>query len=382
MKNFIEGPWLYRILALFLSLLLFSYVNVDKINTTRQINNNNTQMLATRSETVKVPLQINADTDKYFITGYPQKVKVTLSGPNALITSAVNTLNFRVIGDLTKLGAGTHTVKLTQTGINKDIKVKIEPATIKVKIEHKLTKEFPVQVNVKEENLETGYSIGNPKISQDVVQVSGAKAAVNSVARVVATIDPDKGTKNDINEETLLQAVDRNGKTVNVLISPQTVNIKIAVQMNKKTVPLSLQKTGERSGYEYTLSSETEQVTVYGKKQTLATLTDLPVTIDMADITKNTTRTVTLTLPSGVYDSHPKQVKVNIKVTAPTGMTTSRTETTTQSSSESTTSMSQSQVQSSSSSTISESQTTDNNQSSESSSSSDSSSSTVNTNES
>lgn len=299
-----------------------------------------------------------------------------------MITSAVNTLNFRVIGDLTKLGAGTHTVKLTQTGINKDIKVKIEPATIKVKIEHKLTKEFPVQVNVKEENLETGYSIGNPKISQDVVQVSGAKAAVNSVARVVATIDPDKGTKNDINEETLLQAVDRNGKTVNVLISPQTVNIKIAVQMNKKTVPLSLQKTGERSGYEYTLSSETEQVTVYGKKQTLATLTDLPVTIDMADITKDTTRTVTLTLPSGVYDSHPKQVKVNIKVTAPTGMTTSRTETTTQSSSESTTSMSQSQVQSSSSSTISESQTTDNNQSSESSSSSDSSSSTVNTNES
>ncbi len=67
MKNFIEGPWLYRILALFLSLLLFSYVNIDKINTTRQINNNNTQMLATRSETVKVPLQINADTDKYFI---------------------------------------------------------------------------------------------------------------------------------------------------------------------------------------------------------------------------------------------------------------------------------------------------------------------------
>lgn len=381
MKNFIEGPWLYRILALFLSLLLFSYVNIDKINTTRQINNNNTQMLATRSETVKVPLQINADTDKYFITGYPQKVKVTLSGPNALITSAVNTLNFRVIGDLTKLGAGTHTVKLTQTGINKDIKVKIEPATIKVKIEHKLTKEFPVQVNVKEENLATGYSIGNPKISQDVVQVSGAKAAVNSVARVIATIDPDKGTKNDINEETLLQAVDRNGKTVNVLISPQTVNIKIAVQMNKKTVPLSLQKTGEKSGYQYTLSSETEQVTVYGKKQTLATLTDLPLTVDMTDITKDTTRTVTLTLPSGVYDSQPKQVKVNIKVTAPTGMTTSRTETT-QSSSESTTSMSQSQVQSSSSSTTSESQTTDNNQTSESSSSSDNSSSTANTNES
>ena len=72
--------------------------------------------------------------------------------------------------------------------------MKIEPATIKVKIEHKLTKEFPVQVNVKEENLATGYSIGNPKISQDVV-FSGAKAAVNSVARVVATPILIKGPK-------------------------------------------------------------------------------------------------------------------------------------------------------------------------------------------
>ncbi len=195
MKKFVEGPWLYRILALFLALLLFGYVNLDEINTTRQTNNNDTQMLATRTETVKVPLQINADTDRYFITGYPQKVKVKLSGPNALVTSAVNTLNFRVIGDLTKLGPGDHTVKLKQTGINKDIKVTIEPKEIKVHIEHKVTKQFPVQVNVKKENLAAGYSLGNPKLSQDVVEVSGAKSAVNAVSQVVATVDPDEGTK-------------------------------------------------------------------------------------------------------------------------------------------------------------------------------------------
>ncbi|KRM21151.1 CdaR family protein [Latilactobacillus graminis] len=315
MKKFVEGPWLYRILALFLALLLFGYVNLDEINTTRQTNNNDTQMLATRAETVKVPLQINADTDRYFITGYPQKVKVKLSGPNALVTSAVNTLNFRIIGDLTKLGTGDHTVKLKQTGINKDIKVSIEPKTIKVHIEHKVTKQFPVQVNVKKENLAAGYSIGNPKLSQDVVEVSGAKSAVNAVSQVVATVDPDEGTKKDINEEVLLQAIDRNGKALNVLISPQTVNVKILVQMSKKTLPISLEKTGEKSGYHYSLTTETKSVTVYGGQTALTSMTSFPVSVDLSTITASTTKTVKLALPDNIYESDPNTIKVTINVT-------------------------------------------------------------------
>ncbi|WP_081394675.1 CdaR family protein [Latilactobacillus curvatus] len=318
MKKFVEGPWLYRILALFLALLLFGYVNLDEINTTRQTNNNDTQMLATRTETVKVPLQINADTDRYFITGYPQKVKVKLSGPNALVTSAVNTLNFRVIGDLTKLGPGDHTVKLKQTGISKDIKVTIEPKEIKVHIEHKVTKQFPVQVNVKKENLAAGYSLGNPKLSQDVVEVSGAKSAVNAVSQVVATVDPDEGTKKDINEEVLLQAVDRNGKALNVLISPQTVNVKILVQMSKKTLPISLEKTGEKSGYSYSLSSTTDSVTVYGRQTALAKLTSLPVSVDLSSITSSTSKTVKVALPDNIYESTPSAIKVTITVTPDT----------------------------------------------------------------
>ena len=318
MKKFVEGPWLYRILALFLALLLFGYVNLDEINTTRQTNNNDTQMLATRTETVKVPLQINADTDRYFITGYPQKVKVKLSGPNALVTSAVNTLNFRVIGDLTKLGPGDHTVKLKQMGINKDIKVTIEPKEIKVHIEHKVTKQFPVQVNVKKENLAAGYSLGNPKLSQDVVEVSGAKSAVNAVSQVVATVDPDEGTKKDINEEVLLQAVDRNGKALNVLISPQTVNVKILVQMSKKTLPISLEKAGEKSGYSYSLSSTTDSVTVYGRQTALAKLTSLPVSVDLSSITSSTSKTVKVALPHNIYESTPSAIKVTITVTPDT----------------------------------------------------------------
>lgn len=323
MKKWVDGPWPYRILALILSLLLFAYVNLDKINTTRQTDNNNTQMLATRSETVKVPLQINADTDQYFITGYPQKVKVRLSGPNALVTSAVNTLNFRIIGDLTKLKVGTHNVKLTQSGINKEIKVTIEPATIKVKIERKVTKNFPVQVNVNTDNLATGYSTGNPKLSQDVVQVSGAKSAVNSVSQVIATVDPTKGTKKDINEEVLLQAVDANGKAVNVLISPQTVNVKIGVQLNKKTLPVSLEKSGAVDGYHYTLSTDTKNVSVTGKPETLAKLDSLAVPVDLSDVTSSTSKTVKLTLPDGLYSASPSTIKVEITAT----MTTQNTST-------------------------------------------------------
>ena len=366
MKKWVEGPWPYRIFALFLAILLFGYVNIDKINTTRQTDNNTTQMLATRSETVKVPLQINADTDQYFITGYPQKVKVKLSGPNALVTSAVNTLNFRIIGDLTKLSIGTHTVKLKQTGINKEISVKIEPATIKVKIEKKVTKNFPIQVNVNEENLATDYSIGNPKLSQDVVEVSGAKSAVNAVSQVIATVDPAKDTKKDISEEVLLQAVDSAGKALNVLISPQTVNVKIAVTMNKKALPVSLEKTGAVSGYQYTLTTDTQNVTVYGKQQTLAKLSSLPVTVDLSDVTSSTTKTVKISLPDGVYDSSPTSIKVKVAVTSDgneassqsSAATMSTSASTSSSQSESTSSSSTDQTSSSTDSSASTSQST------------------------
>ena len=183
---------------------------------------------------------------------------------------------------------------------------------------------------------------------------------------MIATVDPAKDTKKDISEEVLLQAVDSAGKALNVLISPQTVNVKIAVTMNKKALPVSLEKTGAVSGYQYTLTTDTQNVTVYGKQQTLAKLSSLPVTVDLSDVTSSTTKTVKISLPDGVYDSSPTSIKVKVAVTSDgneassqsSAATMSTSASTSSSQSESTSSSSTDQTSSSTDSSASTSQST------------------------
>ena len=71
MNRLWDKPWVNRLLALLLAIGLFAYVNVESINNTRQSANDDTTLVANKTQTVKVPLQVNANTDKYFITGYP-----------------------------------------------------------------------------------------------------------------------------------------------------------------------------------------------------------------------------------------------------------------------------------------------------------------------
>jgi Uncharacterized protein conserved in bacteria len=63
----------------------------------------------------------------------------------------------------------------------------------------------------------------------DNVQITGAIAEVNKVDHVVASVSLSKKDKTNISKQVTLQAVDKNGNTVNVVITPQTTTIKIPI---------------------------------------------------------------------------------------------------------------------------------------------------------
>ena len=127
---------MYRLFALLLAVLLFAYVNSAKVSSTRQqtsTNSGKTSLTATKKESVRVPLQLDVNSQKYFVTGYPEMVKVVLSGPSALVTTTANTQNFKVYASLKGLGTGLHKVKLHE-GLNKDIN-RLTPRTITVDVQ-------------------------------------------------------------------------------------------------------------------------------------------------------------------------------------------------------------------------------------------------------
>ncbi|MEK0397312.1 hypothetical protein WNX13_09905, partial [Lactobacillus delbrueckii] len=90
-------------------------------------------------------------------------------------------------------------------------------------------------------------------------------SVIDSIAQVVANVSLAHNTRKTVDQEVLLQALDDNGTTMNVVLSPQTVHVTVPISQPSKKVNIELKQTGNAaSGHTYALSSDTKQVTVYG----------------------------------------------------------------------------------------------------------------------
>ncbi|KRN10068.1 CdaR family protein [Liquorilactobacillus mali] len=315
-NKFIDSPLFYRVIALVFAILLFAYTNEDKLSSTR--NSTDSTMLANASTTMNVALQLEVNSNKYFVTGYPEKVKVRVSGSKAMVTTISNTRNFKIYADLTNLKPGTHEVTLKQSGLNSDLDYTISPKKIKVTISNRKTKSFPVQFNYDKQRIASNYRAGSPTADPDVVSATGASSEVNKISEIIAAVEIPKETKETFSRSVLLQAVDDKGKILNVVISPQTVDVKIPVysETTTKKVPVQLVTTGDGdSDKNYTLSSSTETVTLSGTKSNLASISSYKVSVPIDGVSSTTTKDINLTSPkNGVTIVQPKSVKVKITV--------------------------------------------------------------------
>lgn len=230
-QNPFNSRWFFRISALVLAVLLFIYVNGEKLGNTHktELNTETTSLTSTKKKTLTMPLDLTVDSDRYIVSGYPKNVKVTVSGPAALVTATANTQNFKVYADLSSLGPGKHVVKPKQTGLNNDLTYHFKPKQFTVLIQSRKTESMAVQTKVDTSQLADGYKAGQATTSTDNVQITGAIAEVNKVDHVVASVSLSKKDKTNISKQVTLQAVDKNGNTVNVVITPQTTTIKIPI---------------------------------------------------------------------------------------------------------------------------------------------------------
>ncbi len=129
-------------LSIFLALLLFFYA------TTTNYKNSESAAQNTESETYvhtlsNVPIEIEYDTNKYFISGFSSTVAVELRGSNRVLLqreSDESTRTFQVTADLRELSDGTQTVKLQLTNLPAGVSATLAPDAITVKIGKKLAR--------------------------------------------------------------------------------------------------------------------------------------------------------------------------------------------------------------------------------------------------
>ena len=257
-KGFFRRKWFLRIISLILALFLFMYVNGSKSGFLRQNTRNNNQssaLMSNKSVTLRMPLDVTIDNNKYIVSGYPQYVKVKVTGPSALVTTTSNTQNFKVYADLSDLTPGKHRVKLKTSGLNSELTSKIEPQYINVNIQQRKTITMKVTIRLSTRDLDDGYKLGHPHSDIQTVQVTGSRDEVNKVNRIVAFVAIPHDAKDNIARQVTLQAIDRNGQTLNVVISPTTTNVSIPVSAGSQSSSSSDSSSSSSEESEDTKSS-------------------------------------------------------------------------------------------------------------------------------
>ena len=263
-NSFFSRPWVMRGTSLVLALFMFFYVNGSFLRqTTRQ--GNQSALMSDKSQTIKVPLQVSIDSKRYVVTGYPQYVKIKLTGPSALVTTTVNTQNFKVYADLSDLGTGQHRVKLKVSGLNSELTSSIDTETI----QSKKTITVPVSVQLSSKTVADGYEVGTAKSSMANVQVSGARSEVAKVAKVVAFVNVPHTATATFTRQVTLQAVDKNGQTLNVVVTPDTLSVTVPITSTRSS---SSSDSGSTSGSSSSSSgsSDTETSSATSSRQSSA----------------------------------------------------------------------------------------------------------------
>lgn len=314
--------FLYQLVSLLFALLLFFYVNYQRLGATRTTDNKaQAPAVLMTNKTVKMtmPLAVNVDNDKYFVTGYPERVQVKLSGPSAMVKAMDNTRNFEVYADLSKLKAGTHNVKFKTSGLNKEVTASIEPDSAVIRIERRKTITMPIQARYDTGQISSGYAAGTPALSSQTASVTGGQKSIKKIVGVVANVNLPEGTNSAYSKNVILQAIDKNGKTVpDVVISPETVHVTVPINLatSTKTVPLLLEAgAGGVSGKSYNFTSPTKSITLHGTKTALKSISSYRLKVPIVGIDNTTTKTIKISpTEAGITSVSPNSVQVTIEV--------------------------------------------------------------------
>ncbi|MCK4026388.1 YbbR-like domain-containing protein [Streptococcus iners] len=225
----------HLLLSLFLALLLFFYA------TTTNYKNSETAAQNTESETYvhtlnNVPIDIEYDTSKYFISGFSSTVTVELRGSNRVLLQRESdeaTRTFQIVANLKELDAGTNTVKLQLANLPAGVTATLAPDAITVKIGKRVSKALPVEAKVYSNQLAEGYSLSKVSVNVDTVKVTTDDETMAKIDRIEAIAVDVSNLSANYSGIAKLQAVDSDGNVLPVVLSQTEANMQVVITKTK-----------------------------------------------------------------------------------------------------------------------------------------------------
>lgn len=330
MKLNFDDPRVARIFSIFLALGLFFFVNIENQNQFQSNNPTDGASIQGSEIIPNLPIEVNIDTDRYFVSGLPDSVTLRIQGGQAIIFQTVATQSFTITTpNLNELGEGTHTIDLQAEGLSDNILWNISPANITLTIEEKVVEDHTLDLEISDNiSIAEGYEISEPTLSTEVIQLSGAASAMEQISKVVVKISSNEQNINSgfVMSATVL-VLNENDEPLNVNATPNQIEINVPVVRTQKKVPIVLREgNGKVPGYEYEISLTERQdssVIARGNPEVVEALENFPVVVGFDNLTESKVVTIPVTnYPEGIEEVNLESIDVLIEVNRSSSNTT------------------------------------------------------------
>src|SRR6185437_8895050 len=136
----------------------------------------------TRDVIRDVPVDVFYDNENLVVTGVPETVNLRIEGPANLVQTTKLLKDFNLRVDLSSLPMGQHSVQIQHENISGKLQVQIDPATVNVVIEEKITKSFKVDPEINERLLAEDFNVVKKEVIPATIEVTGAKSVIESIS--------------------------------------------------------------------------------------------------------------------------------------------------------------------------------------------------------
>jgi YbbR domain-containing protein len=304
MNKWLEKEMVLRLISVGLAVMLWFSVTQPSLSSSAE------HSFSTRIRNVSV--EALYDQDRFELTGSIEKVELTLYGDKTMLERLPFT--YRIFVDARRLGAGTHRLPVQVEGLPAGVEKRVEPSTVEVTLEEKLSKEMPVKVDVVGD-LPDGFKAGDPIVPRKVL-VRGAESKLEQVKSVRAAVYLGESTET-IRKQVRLQAYGDKGPLNQVEVIPETVLVEVPIHIPYKEVPLTVEiSRNPPPGYAVeSLLVRPDLVTVFGPQKYIDDLQlYLGPRIDLSGVTRDRTFMVPVPIHEDAIKVEPKQVEIYVKM--------------------------------------------------------------------
>ncbi|WP_080848997.1 CdaR family protein [Cytobacillus gottheilii] len=311
----IDTSWFMKIFALILALLLFD----SQYDPNKDVSEMNVPSEQDTEILEEIPVKSYYDTENLVVTGVPETVTVTVSGPRANLQQVIVQQDFEVYVDLTDAEIGTQNVPLQIRDISERLEVTVDPGSVEVTIQEKVSEDYQVEAEFNQSLLGEGYTAEQPIAEPNTVTITGGKDVVDRIAFVKATMNNLEGPITEtVTEKASVSVFDRDMNKLNVVVEPAEIEVTIPVERLTKTVPIRIEEEGSpANGYSIdSITLNVDEATISGSEAVLGETENVRVEVDVSGLNADTELTLPVIISDGITAVDPEQVTVRVEVSA------------------------------------------------------------------